>query len=83
MYEFNLIKIKEERLSKGVSLTDMARRMEMSPGAYSKKENGHIRFNVDDLAKYLEVLNIPQKKCGIFFTDVVAKMTTKEKKEDE
>lgn len=31
-----------------------------------KKENGHIRINVDDLAKVIEVLELPQDKCGIF-----------------
>ncbi len=81
MYEFNLSKVKDERRAKGVNLTEMARRMDMSPGAYSKKENGHIRFNVDDLAKYFEVLNIPRNKCGIFFTNSVSKLTTNKMKE--
>lgn len=45
----------------------MAKKLGMTPGTYSKKENGHIRINVDDLAKVIEVLELPQDKCGIFF----------------
>lgn len=51
----------------------------MTPGTYSKKENGHIRINVDDLAKVIEVLELPQDKCGIFFTYIVSEMSTEQK----
>lgn len=54
----------------------MAKKLGMTPGTYSKKENGHIRINVDDLAKVIEVLELPQDKCGIFFTYRVSKMST-------
>ncbi|WP_341775098.1 helix-turn-helix transcriptional regulator [Staphylococcus hyicus] len=77
MYEFNVRRMKAERIAKGISLTDMAIQMGMTPGTYSKKENGHIRVTVDDLAKMFEILEIPESDCGIFFTNKVAKMTTK------
>ncbi|WP_194747652.1 helix-turn-helix domain-containing protein [Staphylococcus chromogenes] len=76
MYEFNVRRMKAERIARGISLTDMAKEMGMTPGTYSKKENGHIRITVDDLAKMFEVLNIPETDCGIFFTNKVAKETT-------
>ncbi|PTF50062.1 helix-turn-helix domain-containing protein [Staphylococcus chromogenes] len=66
MYEFNVRRMKAERITRGISLTDMASEMGMTPGTYSKKENGHIRITVDDLAKMFEVLNIPETDCGIF-----------------
>ncbi len=67
MYEFNVKRMKAERIAKGISISDMAKKLGMTPGTYSKKENGHIRINVDDLAKVIEVLELPQDKCGIFF----------------
>lgn len=57
----------------------MAKKLGMTPGTYSKKENGHIRINVDDLAKVIEVLELPQDKFGIFFTYRVSKMSTEQK----
>ena len=59
--------MKAERIAKGISLSEMAEKLEMTPGTYSKR-NGHIRINVDDLAKVIEVLELPQDKCGIFYT---------------
>lgn len=78
MYEFNIKRMKAERIAKGISLNDMANKMDMTPGTYSKKENGHIRINVDDLAKVIEILDLPQEKCGIFFTHSVSKTSTKQ-----
>lgn len=69
--------MKAERIARGIALRDMASKMDMSPGTYSKKENGHIRITVDDLAKMFEILEIPESDCGIFFTHKVANMTTK------
>ena len=62
-----------ERIAKGISLSEMAEKLEMTPGTYSKR-NGHIRINVDDLAKVIEVLELPQDKCGILH--VVSKTST-------
>lgn len=78
MYEFNIKRMKAERIAKGISLAEMANKMDMTPGTYSKKENGHIRINVDDLAKVIEILELPQEMCGIFFTQVVSKTSTKQ-----
>ncbi|MCI2760840.1 helix-turn-helix domain-containing protein [Staphylococcus lugdunensis] len=77
MYEFNLRRMKAERIAKGISLAEMAEELGMSKGTYSKKENGHIRFNVDDLAKVIEVLEFPKENCGIFFTTNVSETSTK------
>ncbi|HDE9597893.1 TPA: helix-turn-helix transcriptional regulator [Staphylococcus aureus] len=79
MYQFNVKRMKAERIAKGISISDMAKKLGMTPGTYSKKENGHIRINVDDLAKVIEVLELPQDKCGIFFTYRVSKMSTEQK----
>lgn len=72
MYEFNVRRMKAERIAKGISLKEMSEKMNMTQGTYSKKENGHIRINVDDLAKVFEILDLSQNDCGIFFTQVVS-----------
>ncbi|MDW4149029.1 helix-turn-helix transcriptional regulator [Staphylococcus saprophyticus] len=72
MYQFNIRRMKAERIAKGISLKEMSEKMEMTQGTYSKKENGHIRINVDDLAKVFEILNLSQDECGIFFTQTVS-----------
>lgn len=38
MYEFNVKRMKAERIAKGISLSEMAEKLEMSPGTYSKKK---------------------------------------------
>lgn len=76
MYKFNVRRMKAERIAKGISLRDMSQRMEMTQGTYSKKENGKIRINVDDLAKVFDILELEEEDCGIFFTHKVSNMTT-------
>lgn len=79
MYEFNVKRMKAERIAKGISISDMAKKIRNDTRNLFKKENGHIRINVDDLAKVIEVLELPQDKCGIFFTYRVSKMSTEQK----
>ena len=76
MYEFNVRRMKAERIAKGISLKEMSDKLGMTKGTYSKKENGKIRVNVDDLAKIFEILELSEEDCGIFFTHSVSKLTT-------
>lgn len=76
MYEFNVRRMKAERIAKGISLKEMSDKLGMTQGTYSKKENGKIRVNVDDLAKIFEILELSEEGCGIFFTHRVSKLTT-------
>ncbi|WP_294583005.1 helix-turn-helix transcriptional regulator [uncultured Staphylococcus sp.] len=75
MYEFNVRRMKAERVARGITVRDMADKMSMTPGTYSKKENGHIRITVDELAKLIDILGLSESECGIFFTHKVAKLT--------
>ncbi|MDI1973860.1 helix-turn-helix transcriptional regulator [Staphylococcus aureus] len=38
MYEFNVKRMKAERIAKGISISDMAKKLGMTPGTYSKKK---------------------------------------------
>lgn len=79
MVEFNRNRVKAERIARGLSVNEMAEKLGVHAGTYSKKENGKLRITVEDLSKILNVLNIPEKDCGIFFTKKVANMATIEK----
>lgn len=76
MVIFNLNRLKAERIARGLTVKEMAEKLNMQPSTYSKKENGKIRVNVEDLSAILNVLEIPEKECGIFFTKKVDKMAT-------
>lgn len=76
MVEFNRNRVKAERIARGLSVKEMAGKLDIHAGTYSKKENGKLRITVEDLSKILNVLNIPEKDCGIFFTKSVADMAT-------
>lgn len=79
MVEFNRNRVKAERIARGLSVKEMASKLDIHAGTYSKKENGKLRITVEDLSKILNVLNIPEKDCGIFFTKNVAKTATSKK----
>ncbi len=44
MYEFNVKRMKAERIAKGISLSEMAEKLEMTPGTYSKKKMGILEL---------------------------------------
>ena len=43
-----LLKLKTKRIEKGISSSEMARILKMSKSSYSKKENGKIRFSLEE-----------------------------------
>ena len=76
MIEFNRNRVKAERIARGYTVHEMAEKLNVSSGTYSKKETGKLRINVEDLSDILNVLEIPERDCGIFFTKQVGKMET-------
>lgn len=65
--EFNLKRIKAERIAAGISQQDMANILEISRGAYWKRENGVTPIGVEELAKISDTLGIDKDHIGIFF----------------
>ena len=61
MYE----KLKELREKKGYTIEDMAKVIEKSPCNYSKKENGTVKFSVNEALKISRFLKCKVEK--IFF----------------
>lgn len=64
---FNLQRLRYERLSRKFSQEEMAQALNINRSSYYKKENGDIKISVEEFAKILEVLSIPQKEAGNFF----------------
>ena len=74
MYE----KLKEIREKKGYTIEDMARVIKKSPCNYFKKENGKVKFSVNEALKISQFLKCKVEK--IFFENELSeneKQTTK------
>jgi transcriptional regulator with XRE-family HTH domain len=65
--KFDLQRLRYERLSRRVSQEEMAQALNINRTSYYKKENGDIKISVEEFAKILEVLGIPQTEAGNFF----------------
>lgn len=78
MIQFNRHRVKAERVARNITVSEMADKLSMHPATYSKKENGKLRITVEDLSLILNVLDMSEAECGIFFTRQVDKMETLE-----
>lgn len=72
MYE----KLKEMREQKGYTIEDMAQVIEKSPCNYFKKENGNVKFSVNEALKISKFLKSKVEK--IFFKDTLSDNENKE-----
>ncbi|WP_150284130.1 helix-turn-helix transcriptional regulator [Rummeliibacillus sp. TYF-LIM-RU47] len=66
--DFNLQKLRYERLSRKISQEEMAKAIGVTRTTYYKKENGDIRITVDEFSKLLETMGISKNEAGLFFT---------------
>lgn len=66
--QFNLQKLRYERLSRKISQETMAKALGITRGTYHKKENGDIKISVEEFSIILNTLGIPHEEAGNFFT---------------
>lgn len=66
--EFNLQKLRYERMSRKISQQEMAKAIGVTRTAYYKRENGDVKISVEEFSKLLEAMNIPKEEAGFFFT---------------
>lgn len=65
----NLNRVKAERIAKGYSQDDMAKKLGWkSRATYSKRETGRVSLGADELASIAEILGYSNDEIGIFFT---------------
>jgi len=71
--QFNLQKLRYERLSRQISQEEVASALNISRSYYHKKETGKAKMTVDEFGKVVEVLGIPESEIINFFTRNVPK----------
>lgn len=77
--QFNLQKLRYERLSRQISQETVAVALNISRSSYHKKETGKIKISVEEFGIILDVLGIPESEIVNFFTRVVPKREHKER----
>ncbi|RMC24460.1 MULTISPECIES: helix-turn-helix domain-containing protein [unclassified Lactobacillus] len=74
---FNFKRLRAERVAKGLTQAEMAKRSGISRTSYWKKENGKSDIGVEEFTRMLTVLGYPENKISIFFTKSVDKREQK------
>lgn len=65
----NLNRLKAERIARGLTQDEMAKRMGWSTRTpYAKRENGIVDIGADELGRMAEILGYSKDELGIFFT---------------
>lgn len=65
--QFNLQKLRYERLSRQISQEEVASALSISRSYYHKKETGKAKMTVDEFGRVVEVLGIPESEIINFF----------------
>jgi len=68
-------KLKQIRTEKNIMSKEMAELLGLKKALYSKKENGQVKFSLEESKKIADYFNM--KIEDIFFEDKVSKMETK------
>lgn len=66
--QFNLQKLRYERLSRQITQEEVASALNISRSYYHKKETGKSKMTVDEFGKVVEVLGIPETEIINFFS---------------
>jgi transcriptional regulator with XRE-family HTH domain len=70
----NYRRLKAERIAKGLTQDEMAKKMGWdSRTPYAKRENGIVSLSADELIRAATILDIPLNNLEIFFTKDVPK----------
>ena len=63
----NLLRLRAERIAKGMTQEEMAERLGISRAAYAKREAGIVDVGANELAAISEILGIDRDQISIFF----------------
>lgn len=67
--KLDLRRLKAERIAKGFTQDEMAKRAGWETRTpYAKRENGIVGIGADELALFAEILGYSSDELGIFFT---------------
>lgn len=65
---FNLQKLRYERMSRKISQDEMADALSVSRSSYAKRENGIVKISVEEFSVIINKLGIPKDEAINFFT---------------
>jgi len=65
--DFDLRRIKAERVAAGITQAEMAQRLGMSRSSYWKREAGTVPIDVKEFASILTAIGINRDQISIFF----------------
>ncbi|MEV2910829.1 helix-turn-helix transcriptional regulator [Paenibacillus larvae] len=68
---FNLQKLRYERLSRKITQKQMASALGINRSSYYKKESGRIKISIEEFSIILDVLGISCNEVGNFFAKKV------------
>lgn len=72
--QFNLKRLKAERIARGLTPDDMGKVIGMEGNSYRRIENGTRKLSVDNFALILGKLDIRNEDILLFFNNSVDKM---------
>lgn len=70
---FNLQKLRYERMSRKISQDEMAEALNLSRSSYAKRESGIVKISVEEFTVIINKLGIPENEAINFFTFNVPK----------
>jgi len=71
--EFDVMRLKAERIAKGLTQEDVANALGVTRSWYAMKENGRRNITMEEFSKILDVLGYDSSYVHIFFKLNVAK----------
>lgn len=69
----DLMRLRAERVAKGLTQEQLAHKLGMTRTAYAKRENGIVDVGADELAQITEALGLTKNDIPIFFKNIVPK----------
>lgn len=67
----DLMRLRAERVAKGLTQEQLAHKLGMTRTAYAKRENGIVDVGADELAQITEALGLTTNDIPIFFKNIV------------
>lgn len=74
---FDLNRLRAERIAKGLTQAEIAKKLGWSTAKYARRESGMVKLDINELAEMIEVMGYSVNDIGIFFKKCVHKTFTK------
>ena len=79
----DLMRLRAERVAKGLTQAQLAEKIGMKRAAYAKRENGLVNMGADELAKIVDALGMSKNDMYIFLQITFPKKNETNRKDFE